>query len=357
MADVLQATSPATRTRYGCGAFAAAETEHRRLAAATAAAQCTLAEVEAVARRALDTAAAAVAVAELAEAAALTALKQLPEYALAASPFALLDAHGCLRLVTDVVHEDDALCLALVCRVMHDALGARFPACPRAGGREVARLAAMMTSDGVLDLSRDLSFRDPDASDDDRSDDGGDGGLRALPKGLPFGRLAYLHGRGLRVLHLDSNGGRIALPEGLWALAGLEVLDLNNCGLRALPEGVGALTGLRKLDLSRNWELTALPEGLCALAGLEELELAYCGLTALPAGIVRLVGLRTLDLRHNDELTLLPAGLGLLRNLEVLNLGDCPGLATLRFLRLRDGLSALLAHLAAQGEPTAGEAS
>ena len=55
--------------------------------------------------------------------------------AFAASPFALLDAHGSLRLVTDVVHEDDALCLALACRAMRDALGARFPACPRAGGR------------------------------------------------------------------------------------------------------------------------------------------------------------------------------------------------------------------------------
>ena len=33
--------------------------------------------------------------------------------ALAASPLGILTARGCLRLVTDVVHEDDALCLAL----------------------------------------------------------------------------------------------------------------------------------------------------------------------------------------------------------------------------------------------------
>ena len=62
--------------------------------------------------------------------------------ALAASPFALLDAHSSLRLVTDVVHEDDALCLALTCRALRDALWARFPARPaghahagRGGGR------------------------------------------------------------------------------------------------------------------------------------------------------------------------------------------------------------------------------
>ena len=46
---------------------------------------------------------------------------------LAASPFALLDKHSSLRLVTDAVHEDDALCLALACRALRDALWARFP--------------------------------------------------------------------------------------------------------------------------------------------------------------------------------------------------------------------------------------
>ena len=70
--------------------------------------------------------------------------------ALAASPFGLLDAHSSLCLVTDAVHEDDALCLALTCRALRDALGLRFPACPRAGGRAVAELAARVTTDGVL---------------------------------------------------------------------------------------------------------------------------------------------------------------------------------------------------------------
>ena len=44
--------------------------------------------------------------------------------ALAASAFALLDKRGSLRFVTDVVHEDDALCLALACRALRDALWA-----------------------------------------------------------------------------------------------------------------------------------------------------------------------------------------------------------------------------------------
>ena len=39
----------------------------------------------------------------------------------------MLDAHGGLHLVTDAVHEDDALCLALVCRPLRVALWALFP--------------------------------------------------------------------------------------------------------------------------------------------------------------------------------------------------------------------------------------
>ena len=144
--------------------------------------------------------------------------------ALAAGPFAVLDAHGSLRFVTDLVHEDDALCLALACRAMRDALGARFPACPRAGGRAVARLATRVTADGVLDLS--LNWLDG----------GNDGGLRALPEG--FGRLAYLPAPGLRKLFLSQNRELGTLPEGLWSLAALKELSLFDCNLMVLPEGV-----------------------------------------------------------------------------------------------------------------------
>ena len=362
--------------------------------------------------------------------------------ALVASPFALLDAHGCLRFVTDIVHEDDALCLALACRAMRDALGARFPACPRAGGRAVAELAARVTADGVLDLSYDIL----DESDGDGSDGDGDDnlrGLRALPEGL--GRLAYLPvcprpqpGRGqihlpapglwvldlrenveltalpaglcslvgleelnlrccglralpegvgrltgLRQLVLSWNRG-LLLPEGLWSLTGLEELRLAGCGLTALPEGIGGLTGLKRLVLSGNRGLTALPVGLCALARLEVLNLEECRLTALPEalcalarledlslrgctrlralpeGMEGLVGLKRLHLYFNERLTALPAGLGRLRNLEGLGLtplAGCPGLAALKDLHEREGLPALLAHLAAQdGEPATGEA-
>jgi Leucine-rich repeat (LRR) protein len=174
--------------------------------------------------------------------------------ALAASPLALLDAHGSLRLVTDAVHEDDALCLALACRPLRDALWARFPARPaghahvgkrlRTRDAAVGRLGARVDADGMLDLSYDLDGSH--GSDDDGSDDDG---WMGLPEGI--GRLAHLPQPGLKRLDL-GNRELAALPEGLCALTGLEELELSFCGLTALPEGVGALVQLNTLDLASN---------------------------------------------------------------------------------------------------------
>ena len=85
--------------------------------------------------------------------------------ALADSPFALLDKHTCLRCVTDVVNEDDALCLALACRALRDALWVRFPTWPaghaHAGKRlrtrdaTVAKLGAAVTTAGILEITYD----------------------------------------------------------------------------------------------------------------------------------------------------------------------------------------------------------
>ena len=83
--------------------------------------------------------------------------------ALAGSPFALLDARCHLQLVTDQVHVDDALCLALTCRALRNALWARFPRRAAAGDarRLRTRDAAVVVTPARLIWVRGLSVRPP----------------------------------------------------------------------------------------------------------------------------------------------------------------------------------------------------
>jgi hypothetical protein len=122
--------------------------------------------------------------------------------ALAASPFALLDKRGSLRFVTDVVHEDDALYLALACRALRDALWARFPAWPaghaHAGKRLrtpeelVAKIGSAVTTAGVLVITNH-DFYNPETG---YNYGGWPLEIQTLPEGI--GRLAYLPHPGLR---------------------------------------------------------------------------------------------------------------------------------------------------------------
>ena len=77
------------------------------------------------------------------------------------SPFGLLDARASLRLVADLVHEDDALCLALTCRPLRDALWMRFPRPPPgdafAGARVRMRDKAVVSTVGRLAWARGLA--------------------------------------------------------------------------------------------------------------------------------------------------------------------------------------------------------
>ena len=104
------------------------------LRATAAAAEATLASAraEAAAAEAAAAAARATVDAKVADAqAAAASMRRHPCHAFSGSPpFSLLDARGSLRLITDAVHEDDALCLALTCRALRDALWARFPRRP-----------------------------------------------------------------------------------------------------------------------------------------------------------------------------------------------------------------------------------
>ena len=145
------------------------------LRAAAAAAEATLASARAKAAAAEAVAAAAVAAAEAtlasarAEAAAVVAAARATVearvvdaqattaamcthacHAFFDSPhFNLLDARGSLHLVTDAVHEDDALCLALTCRALRvHAVGALQAAAGRRRARGCAGAHAGRGSGG-----------------------------------------------------------------------------------------------------------------------------------------------------------------------------------------------------------------
>jgi hypothetical protein len=135
------------------------------LRAAAAAAEATLASARAAAVEAEAVAAAARATVDArvvdAQAAAVAMCTHSCHAFSGSLHFSLLDKHSHgLRLVTDAVHEDDALYLALICRALRDALWERFPQRPagdaHAGARVRTRDAAVVATVGRLAWARGL---------------------------------------------------------------------------------------------------------------------------------------------------------------------------------------------------------
>ena len=95
-----------------------------------------------------------------------------------------------LRLVLDVVPEDDALCAALVCRPFRDALAARFPLLP--AGHEVRMQGIARALLNVCTRGMYTYVRASGAADRDRGRPTG-GHTRPGRQALPHGH----HRRGL----------------------------------------------------------------------------------------------------------------------------------------------------------------
>jgi hypothetical protein len=101
------------------------------------------------------------AAAAAAVAAATAAARAHPHHAFADAPgLALLDARGSLRFVTDCIHEEDALCLALTCRALRDALWARFPRRSREPAASAGRRLRTLESVVVTTVARLVWARD-----------------------------------------------------------------------------------------------------------------------------------------------------------------------------------------------------
>ena len=233
-------------------------------------------------------------------------------HALAASAFALLDKRGSLRFVTDVVHEDDALCLALACRALRDALWARFPAQPaghaHAGKRlwtrdaMLAKLASRVTTAGVLVITNS-EFYNPDTGNYYC------GWPLSLPEGI--GRLAYLPYPGLRKLHLHNISGVATLPESFVRLGSLEELIIEDCAGLLMERAINTQGGLQALlaymrgETIEGLQVLDIQVPCRCLAGARHAGARPAGarqgcgqvrLGAPPEGIGRLLNLTTLNI-------------------------------------------------------------
>ena len=233
-------------------------------------------------------------------------------HALAASAFALLDKRGSLRFVTDVVHEDDALCLALACRALRDALWARFPAQPaghaHAGKRlwtrdaMLAKLASRVTTAGVLVITNS-EFYNPDTGNYYC------GWPLSLPEGI--GRLAYLPYPGLRKLHLHNISGVATLPESFVRLGSLEELIIEDCAGLLMEQAINTQGGLQALlaymrgETIEGLQVLDIQVPCRCLAGARHAGARPAGarqgcgqvrLGAPPEGIGRLLNLTTLNI-------------------------------------------------------------
>ncbi len=125
----------------------------------------------------------------------------------------------------------------------------------------------------------------------------------------------------LRVLNLNLNR-LTTLPDAVTRLTNLKTLYLSVNQLTTLPDAVTRLTNLTKLDLSDN-QLTTLPDAVTRLTNLTTLNLTGNKLTTLPDAVTRLTNLKTLYLSSN-QLTTLPDAVTRLTNLTVLFLSDNP---------------------------------
>jgi len=135
--------------------------------------------------------------------------------------------------------------------------------------------------------------------------------------------------KGLRVLEADNGNGctsNLTLPDSIGQLNQLKMLILYGAldgsdpdhpqkKGKSLPDAVFRLTGLEVLNLGRNG-MGTVPEKISLFTQLKRLNLEYNALKGLPASFGNLKNLTTLSLNGNS-IHSLPAGLADIPNLKI----------------------------------------
>jgi Leucine-rich repeat (LRR) protein len=120
------------------------------------------------------------------------------------------------------------------------------------------------------------------------------------------------------VFHLRLKIKNGVIPDEIFALHNLEVLELKKGKIETLPEGFAQLKKLRKLDLSGN-DIQWFPEVLLEMHWLQELRLGKNPLQRIPDDIHRMESLGVLDL-WSTQVTRLPVSVSEMKNLTTLDL-------------------------------------
>ncbi|MFX0010895.1 MAG: leucine-rich repeat domain-containing protein [Candidatus Hermodarchaeota archaeon] len=112
----------------------------------------------------------------------------------------------------------------------------------------------------------------------------------------------------------DGTRALTTIPEEIFQLTHLEILNLADNSIREIPKAILNLKKLKRLDLREN-ALSTIPEWIDGLTSLEELYLNSNVLTQLPASIGNLHNLRILSIL-SCRLESLPESLKNLEHLE-----------------------------------------
>jgi len=118
---------------------------------------------------------------------------------------------------------------------------------------------------------------------------------------------------------LELKGKKLSeIPEGVFKLHNLEVLDLGRNRIRKINPQIANMIHLQELDLSSN-KLDEFPEGITALKGLQKLSLNRNEIVTIPPSIGKMESLQVLEMWDN-EIETLPDEIAMLKNLRYLEL-------------------------------------
>lgn len=133
--------------------------------------------------------------------------------------------------------------------------------------------------------------------------------LEVLNKGLTKIPENILRLRGLKGLYINgnnwNNNNLDSLPDELFKMENLEIVDLSYCNIKVLNSQVSNLKKLKELNIAHN-KITSLPNELFYLREISNLYIQNNALTEISSEIVNLRQLKYIDVSNNPIIYLSP---------------------------------------------------